>query len=59
MIKLVDFYPYCERCVHEKNLESAEPCCFCLSAPARGASHRPLYFEPKEDQNETDETRGS
>ena len=50
--KEVYFHEYCKKCKHETKSESEDPCWECLTEPKNINSHKPLYFEPKEEANE-------
>ena len=42
---LVDFYKYCQICIHWEKEGGEEPCNKCLSIPARENSRKPEYFK--------------
>lgn len=54
MENLKEVYFHCDLCVHEKVDENENPCCICLSIPARENSHKPEYFKSKETKGEKD-----
>lgn len=46
--KEVYFHEYCKLCKYFKKTEEEEPCCDCLEEPVNTNSHKPVYFEEKE-----------
>ena len=51
--KEVYFHKFCNKCTHEKVDENKEPCSECIAVSGREYSHKPLYFESKEQKDET------
>ena len=49
--KEVYFDNFCALCKHKDNKESEPPCDDCLNEPVNENSHRPLYFEKKEESD--------
>lgn len=49
--KEVYFHEYCKLCKHFKKTEEEEPCCDCLEEPVNTNSHKPVYFEEKENDD--------
>lgn len=47
--KEVYFAEYCSKCKYKDLDEKFDPCNECLDVGAREDTHKPLYFEPKED----------
>lgn len=46
-MKEVYFDIFCPICKYRETLEGCDPCCQCLSIPARESSHRPECWEGK------------
>lgn len=46
-LKEVYFDQYCDKCVHKKEDQEKEPCCYCLDEPVNQYSHKPVKFEEK------------
>lgn len=47
--KEVDFYSFCEKCIHKEREENMDPCWDCLTIGMRLGSHKPEYFDPREE----------
>lgn len=53
MLKEVFFYEWCYKCKHWNNgNEFTGPCNECLEEPAAEDSHKPLYFEERDDKED-------
>lgn len=48
--KEVYFFEYCKKCKHCGTDATEEPCNECLTNPMREYSHKPIKFEPKENE---------
>ena len=47
--KEVRFDMYCPRCKHSELPEWGDPCDECLENPSNEYSHKPVYFEERDD----------
>lgn len=47
--KEVYFNEYCPKCKWSKLPEDKDPCDICLENPSNEWSHKPVYFEEKDD----------
>lgn len=47
--KEVYYNEYCHQCKYWDKKESEDPCWDCLDTPFNYDSHKPLYFENKEE----------
>lgn len=47
--KEVRFDMYCPRCKHSELPEWEDPCDECLENPSNEYSHKPVYFEERDD----------
>lgn len=50
--KEVYFGDYCKVCKHSENPESEPPCDECLEYPVNLYSHKPIYYKPKQGQED-------
>lgn len=46
--KEVYFNEYCNTCKHASLSESEDPCYDCLNNPVNTYSHKPVYYEEKD-----------
>ena len=49
LYKEVHFNEYCKSCKYKQKEEWKDPCHGCLSMPCNIASHKPMYWEEKND----------
>ena len=49
--KEVIFGDYCHKCVHEDKSEQEDPCFECIAEPVNLWTHKPVKFEPKEEES--------
>ena len=47
--KEVYFDVYCRQCKNNAKEENMDPCWDCLDRPTNTYSHKPVYFDPKDD----------
>ena len=47
--KEVYYHIWCEKCKYANLDEAEDPCNDCLNEPSNEDSHKPVYFEEKED----------
>lgn len=47
--KLVNFYQYCKECKYKDIPENDDPCEDCLTNPVNEDSHKPVFFEEKDE----------
>ena len=51
--KEVNFFEYCRKCKHYKNLPWEDPCDECLENPCNEDSHKPINFEEEKHESES------
>lgn len=54
----VDYWTYCNKCVHMESAENEEPCCDCLEIPFATDSKRPVYFKPRRREERKERNKG-
>ena len=46
--KEVNFYKYCDICIHKDLDEKNDPCNECLTIPFNYGTEKPIYFQERE-----------
>lgn len=50
-LKEVRFDEYCRKCINWDKSEADDPCFDCLDQTYNEDSHKPIYYKPKDGEN--------